>query len=80
MKIISTGKRRGTSDYSVSFDDGTIITLRQTGDDWELVGTCSVGMDSYYIKNNFSYPKRNLNKRVEMAIPVIQSRSNRYKK
>ena len=31
MKITSTGKRKGTNDYSVSFDDGIILDIYLNG-------------------------------------------------
>ena len=74
MKI--TGSLRNTAFnkeiFHVHFDDGMTINIRRTGKGFSYDSMVSRGMDSYYLKKG-KWPKgKNLEKRIEMGVALIE--------
>jgi|TARA_B110000196_G_C20664433_1_gene438956 hypothetical protein len=83
MKI--TGTLRNTAFnkeiFHVHFDDGMTINIRRTGKTFLYDNMVSKGLDSYFLKKG-KWPKgKNLEKRMEMGVALIERniKNNRYR-
>jgi hypothetical protein len=80
MKVTSTSRLK-SDQFTVMFNDGILMTLQEIKGDLVLLTQCSLGIDSYYIKNNLRFPKgKNLTNRVRLGSEIINKRRKRYKK